>query len=104
MPAADLEVGMAVILFLIGVVCTVSGLWIILSKEYHSAMKHLSAQSIKISGRAVTQDAVAPIIDSASNLVEAINRLIRTAAGIGAFLTVAGVTISIVAFWLTTGL
>ena len=97
----NLELIMAATLFLIGVASTVSGLWIILSKEYHQAMRHLSNQAIKINGRAITQDAVAPIIDSASRLVEAINALIRTAAGIGAFLTVAGVIISTLAFWMT---
>lgn len=89
-------------LYLIGVVSTLSGLWIILAKEYHTAMRQLANQSIKISGRAITQqDVVAPIIDSASRLVEAINQLVRTAAGIGAFLCIAGVLIILVAFWMT---
>jgi hypothetical protein len=47
---------------------------------------------------------VAPVIDSAARLVEAISQLIRTAAGIGAFLCIAGVGICVVAFWMTTRL
>jgi predicted phage tail protein len=91
---------MSVSLFVMGVLSSLSGLWIILAKEYHQAMKQLSSQSVRISGRAVTQDTVAPLIDSASRMVEAINQLIRTAAGVGAFLTVVGVMICVVSFWM----
>lgn len=104
MSLAEIRLAMTATLFLIGVVASISGLWIIMAKEYHSAMRQLSAQSIRINGRAVTQDTVAPVIDSAARLVEAISQLIRTAAGIGAFLCVVGVGICVVAFWLTTKL
>ena len=104
MSLEEIKLAMTVILFLIGVVASISGLWIVMAKEYHSAMRQLANQSIRISGRAVTQDAVAPVIDSAARLVEAISQLIRTAAGIGAFLCIVGVGICVVAFWMTTRL
>jgi len=104
MSLEQIELAMTATLFLIGVVASISGLWIIMAKEYHSAMRQLANQSIRISGRAVTQDAVAPVIDSAARLVEAISQLIRTAAGIGAFLCITGVGICVVAFWMTTRL
>jgi uncharacterized membrane protein len=96
----EIQIVMAVSLFVIGVLSSLSGLWIILAKEYHEAMKQMASQSVRISGRAVTQDTVAPLIDSASRMVEAINQLIRTAAGVGAFLTVVGVVICTVSFWM----
>ncbi|MBI2845524.1 MAG: hypothetical protein HYX86_03150 [Chloroflexi bacterium] len=99
---ANLNLIITITLYLIGVVATLAGLWIILAKEYQTAMKQLASQAIKINGRAITQqDAVAPIIDSAAQLVAAINELVRTAAGIGAFLCIAGVLIILVAFWMT---
>lgn len=104
MSLEEIRLAMTATLFLIGVVASISGLWIIMAKEYHSAMRQLSSQAIRINGRAVTQDAVAPVIDSAARLVEAISQLIRTAAGIGAFLCIAGVGICVVAFWMTTSL
>jgi len=96
----EIQIVMSISMFVIGVLSSLSGLWIILAKEYHQTMKELSIQSIRINGRAITQDSVAPLIDSASGMVEAINQLIRTAAGVGAFLCVAGVMICIVAFWM----
>ena len=104
MSLAEIRLAMTATLFLIGVVASISGLWIIMAKEYQSAMRQLANQSIRINGRAVTQEDVAPVIDSAARLVEAISQLIRTAAGIGAFLCVVGVGICVVAFWLTTRL
>ena len=96
----EIQIVMSISLFVIGVLSSLSGLWIILAKEYHQTMKELSTQSIRINGRAITQDSVAPLIDSASRMVEAINQLIRTAAGVGAFLCVAGVVICVVSFWM----
>jgi TRAP-type uncharacterized transport system fused permease subunit len=96
----EIQVVMSVSLFVVGVLSSLAGLWIILAKEYHETMKQLSSQSVRISGRAITQDTVAPLIDSASRMVEAINQLIRTAAGVGAFLTVVGVMICVVSFWM----
>jgi hypothetical protein len=96
----EIQIVMSVSLFVIGVLSSLSGLWIILAKEYHQAMKTLSSQSVRISGRALTQDTVAPLIDSAARMVEAINSLIRTAAGVGAFLCVVGVGICVVSFWM----
>jgi hypothetical protein len=96
----EIQVVMSVSLFVVGVLSSLAGLWIILAKEYHETMKQLASQSVRISGRAITQDTVAPLIDSASRMVEAINQLIRTAAGVGAFLTVVGVGICVVSFWM----
>jgi TRAP-type uncharacterized transport system fused permease subunit len=96
----EIQVVMSVSLFVVGVLSSIAGLWIILAKEYHETMKQLASQSVRISGRAITQDTVAPLIDSASRMVEAINQLIRTAAGVGAFLTVVGVMICVVSFWM----
>jgi len=97
---SEIQIAMSVSLFMIGVLSSLSGLWIILAKEYHETMKQMATQSVRISGRAVTQDAVAPLIDSASRMVEAVTQLIRTAAGVGAFLCSAGVVICVISFWM----
>jgi len=96
----EIQTVMSVSLFIIGVLSCVSGLWIILAKEYHQTMKQLSAQSVRINGLAVTQDSVAPLVDSAARMVEAVTQLIRTAAGVGAFLCISGVVICVISFWM----
>jgi hypothetical protein len=97
---STLELGMAIVLFLAGLSAVAAGLWTILSREYQASMRALSAQSAKIGTRATLEDGIAPIVDSAARLVEAVSQLIRTAVGIGVFLCTGGVLICLAAFWM----
>ena len=98
---ATVAVGMTIILFGLGMASCIAGLWIILSREYQDAMRQLSVQSTRISSRAIRDEAMAPVIDAASRLIEAVNNLIRTAVGVGAFLCMLGILVCAAAFWLT---
>jgi hypothetical protein len=100
----NLQLGMSISLFVIGVVAVGAGLWTILSREYQQTMKALSAQSAKIGARGIVEDGIAPIIDAAARLVDAVSQLVRTAVGIGVFLCVGGVGICITAFWMISKL
>jgi hypothetical protein len=97
---ARVQVLMAVILFVLGLSSCVGGLWTILSKQYQQALKRISAQSAKVSSKAVTEAGLAPLIQAMSGLVQAINQLIRTSVGVGVFLCLAGVALCAVAFWM----
>lgn len=99
-----LQVAMSVCLFLLGLCSCIAGLWTILSKEYQQALKSISAQSAKISSKAITDAGVAPLIEASSRLIEAINQLIRTAVGVGVFLCLAGGMLCLVAFWMLSTL
>ncbi len=95
-----LQLGMAIVLFIIGLTACAAGLWTILSREYQQAMRALSAQSAKVGTRAILEEGVAPILDATARLVEAISQLVRTAVGIGVFLCCGGVIICLLAFWM----
>jgi hypothetical protein len=43
---------------------------------------------------------LAPLIESMSGLVTAINQLVRTSVGVGVFLCLSGVTLCLAAFWM----
>jgi hypothetical protein len=98
------QVLMSVTLFLLGLSSCVAGLWTILSRQYQQALKRISAQSAKVSSKAVTEAGLAPLIQSMSSLVGAINQLIRTSVGVGVFLCLAGVVLCVVAFWMLSAL
>lgn len=95
-----IKTAMAVILFGMGVASFLSGLLIILSREYQDTLKTISGHSAKISSKAITDEGVAPTIEAASRLVEAVAKLIQTAVGVGAFLAILGVAVSVIAFWM----
>lgn len=96
----NLQIIMATSLFALGVASCVGGLCTFLTKEYHEALKGLSSQSTRIASKALTDLAVSPIIEASSHLVDAVSRLVRTAMGVGAFLSLAGIAICLTAFWM----
>ncbi len=97
---ATVEVVMSGVLFFMGIVMIVSGLLIILAKEYQDTMKLLSAQTPKLAGKAVTDQTVLAAIDGTTRLLDAVKGLIQTAIGVGAFLCLFGVGVCSLAFWM----
>lgn len=98
--ALTLSQGMAVTVFAVGIVACVSGLWTILSREYQRALKAMTKQSHLLHSKAVTEMGIVPVIDSSARLVDAVNRLIRTAMGVGAFLCLMGLALVLVGYWM----
>src|SRR3954452_3039368 len=97
---ATVEVVMAGVLFLIGIIMIVAGMMIILAREYQDTMKLLSTQTPKLAGKAVTDQTVLAAIDGTTRLLDAVKSLIQTAVGVGAFLCIFGLAICGAAFWM----
>lgn len=100
----NLRIAMAVCLFLLGAFSCVAGLWMILARRYQQALKSISAHSAKVSSKAVTDIALAPLIEALSGLLNALDQLVRTSAGIGVFLCLAGAGLCLAAFWMLSGI
>jgi hypothetical protein len=96
----SIQAVMAVCMFLLGLFSCVAGLWMILSRQYQKVLKSISAQSAKVSSKAVTDAGLAPLIRAMSGLVEAIDKLVRTSIGVGVFLCLAGVVLCLASFWM----
>lgn len=97
---ATVQIGMACVLFLLGVAMIVSGFVIIVAKEYQETLRTLSAQTPKLSGKALTDPTVVAAIDGTARLLQTVTQLIQTAVGVGAFLCLLGVGVCGVAFWM----
>lgn len=91
---------MGLTIFAMGVLAIALGLFLILGKEYQETMRVLSSHSTRLSARALTEEGVAPILDGMSRLLDAVTRLIATAVGVGAFLSLLGVGMSFLGFWM----
>ena len=91
---------MAVVMFGLGMLACLTGMWTLLAREYQQVLKGMSAQSNRLHARALTEVGVVPVIDASARLVEAVNQLVRTAMGVGAFLCLIGVALCLVAFWM----
>lgn len=95
-----LEQLMAVALFGLGTLALVAGIWTILAREYQQALKGISAQSNRLHARSLTEIGVVPIMDASTRLIQAVNALIRTAMGVGAFLCLIGLALCLSAYWM----
>lgn len=93
---------MALAMFIMGLVSCGAGIWVMLAREYQEAMKSIAVQSNRLHARFLSEVAAGPVLDGSARLVDAVNQLIRTAMGIGAFLCLLGAGICIVAFYIVT--
>lgn len=100
--ASTVQLVMAALLFLVGLVMIGSGLFIILAREYQETMRTLSSQAPKLTGKAVNEGTVVAALEGTTRLLEAVTQLIRTAVGVGAFLCILGLIICVAAFYMAT--
>lgn len=99
---STVQLVMAGLLFLVGIIMIASGMFIILAKEYQETMRTLSAQAPKLAGKAATEGAVLAALDGTTRLLAAVTKLIQTAVGVGAFLCLLGLIICGAAFYMVT--
>lgn len=95
-----IQLVMAAVLFVVGIVMIVAGLVIILAREYQETMKLLSSQTPKLAGKAITDQSVLAAIEGTTRLLDSVKGLIQTAVGVGAFLCLFGVAVCGLAFWM----
>lgn len=87
-------------MFGLGFFTAMSGLYIIMRKEYQEALKTLASQSPKLAGKSPVEDIVKPLAQSSVQLMETVNKLIQTAVGVGAFLCMLGSGLCLLAYWM----
>jgi hypothetical protein len=91
---------MAVILFLLGGIALLTGLGMILSREYMDALRSLTRESSRLGAKAAHDAAFLPLLEGASRLVESVTRMVQTAVGVGAFLCLLGAGLCTLAYWM----
>lgn len=100
--ATLIRYAMAIALFALGLLTCASGIWTLLSREYQRTLKGMTAQSNRLHARAMSEIGAVPLIDASARLVDAVNQLVRTAMGVGAFLCIIGTLLCVLAFWMFT--
>ncbi len=90
---------MSLVLFGTGMFNIAFGVWRMVAREFQGTMRSLAVQSTRIGQKAIT-DEVAGVADAAARLMDSVNQLVRTNAGIGAFLTMLGMVQIVAAYWI----
>lgn len=99
----NLEMGIILVLLGCGILCLLAGILILVCRGFTKEMRVLAGTSTELSKRALNHDMTA-LVSSASEILSLINQMMKTAAGVGAFLILVGVALMSVAYWLTSNL
>ena len=86
-------------LFLLGVMTMVMGIFVLVGRAVGKHTRTIAAQTTRLAQKGIT-DNVAGLVGNATALLEATQKLVRTTAGIGVFLTVLGLALIGSAYWL----
>ena len=95
----DILLSMSVTLFFLGVIITVTGVVILVTRAIGRDVRTLATQTTRLVQKGLAED-VAGLVGNASSLLDAVNQLIRTTAGVGVFLTIFGMLLMGAACWL----
>jgi hypothetical protein len=78
---------MATILFLIGLISIGIGIFILASQAVGKNVQIIANQTTKLAQKGISED-ISGLVGNASALLEALNQLVRSTAGIGIFLII----------------
>ncbi len=103
-PSLIVALTLAGLLGLTGFIACIQGLRTMLAQDYQQTLKKLSLQSAQVSQKGLGDVALAPTLEAASRLIDAVNQLVRTAVGIGVFLCLMGIGMMVAAYMMVANL
>jgi hypothetical protein len=90
---------MSVVLFLLGVATTITGVVILTVRVSGKDVRTLAVQTTRLAQKGIAED-IAGLVGNASSLLNALNEMVRTTSGVGVFITIVGLIMMICASWL----
>lgn len=86
-------------LTVLGVISISSGVFLLVFRASGKDVQDIAHQAKRLAQKGLAED-VAGLVGNASSLVDALNQLVRTSAGIGIFLVIFGFIMLLVAFFM----
>lgn len=97
----DFILTMAACLFLMGMLCSGTGVFILVSRAFSKDLKVIAQQTTRLAQKGVSDD-VSGLVGNASVLVGALADLVKTISGVGVFLILVGFLFVGSAYYLVT--
>ena len=88
-----------VALFAMGAISLALGIFILFKRVMGDEIKMIAAQTAKLAQKGLAEE-VAGLVGNASSLLDALNQLVKTATGVGVFLTLIGFILMVVSYYL----
>lgn len=98
---ADTLLVIGMILFLIGLLTLILGVFVLITRAMSRDLRTLSAHTARIGSKGIADD-MAGLVGNASALMTSLTSMVKTAAGIGIFLTMSGMLLMGAGYWVLT--
>jgi hypothetical protein len=95
----DMQIIIAATVFLLGCLCLVLGAFVLINRGYSKEIRALATHTARLGQKGLAEE-LGTLVSSTSQLVSAINSLVRTASGIGVFLIMLGLVMIAGAYWI----
>jgi hypothetical protein len=95
----EVLVFMAAVLFLLGMISTTSGIVLLVSRTTSQEVRTLAVQTARLAQKGLA-DQVAGLVGNATNLLDALNEMVKTTSGVGVFLIIAGLVFMVAGSYL----
>lgn len=89
----------AIVLFVLGIGTFVAGILVLLYRVSGKQIRRLATQTTQLAQKGITEE-IAGLVGNASSLLESVNQLLKTTAGIGVFLCLLSLILVGAASWL----
>jgi len=97
-PADQFMLLMAITLFILGLISIIIGITILVTRTASKEVRTLATQTTRLAQKGLSDDIVG-LVGNTSALLEALNALVRTTAGIGVFITIVGLLMMVASGW-----
>jgi hypothetical protein len=90
---------MAAALFFLGMCTLTMGLFVLVTRTMNKDIKNISATASKMMQKGIAEE-MAGLVGNATSLLDNVSQLVRTAAGVGIFVTALGLGMMAAAYWI----
>jgi hypothetical protein len=95
---SDTLLVMAAALFFLGMCILTMGMFVLVTRTMNKDLRNISAQTAKMVQKGIAED-MAGLVGNASALLDGVSNLVKTAAGVGIFLTAIGLGMMAAGYW-----
>jgi hypothetical protein len=99
----EIQVIMAVVLFVIGLLTFWMGAYLLVFKAAGHDVRTLATQTTRLVQKGLSEE-IAGLVGNATILLNTVNDMARTTAGIGVFLSLTGLMLMVSAIWLISSI
>jgi len=99
MTTNELIMTMAEFALALGIILLITGVVILITRVLGGEVKQIAMQTAELAKKGIAEE-IAGLVGNASTLVESLNQLVRTTAGVGVFLIILGLLLMAAAYGL----